>query len=98
MAKPVVSPIKSLVGQHPSAIVLNHAADPAWPRAVRFADVTDVGLDALAQAEPAVVGAGVAGIGVQLGDSDTDGQGQMKQMREKPGVVDVGSRRNGPKG
>src|SRR4051794_35446513 len=98
VAEPVLAPIESFVGQQPSAVVLNHAADPAQPRAVRFADLTNVGLDALVQAEPAVVGAVVAGIGVQLGDSGADSQGQMKRMREKPGVVDIGSRRNGAEG
>src|SRR3954468_11663485 len=89
VAEPVLAPIKSLVGQQPSAVVLNHAADPAQPRAVRFADLTNVGLDALVQAEPAVVGAVAAGIGVQLGDSGADGQGQVQQMPEEARVMDV---------
>src|SRR3982751_4948730 len=93
-AEPVLPPVQSLVGQQPGASVLDHAADPAQSRAVRCADLAGTGLDAVPEAEGAVVGAVVAGVGVQPADGSADDLGQVQQMREEPRVVDVGGRGN----
>src|SRR3954469_8926289 len=63
-AQPVLAAVQPLVGQQPRAIVLDHAADRAEPRAVRLAHLADERLDALARAEPAVGGAVVGSVGV----------------------------------
>ena len=88
----LLPPVQPLVGQQPRAIVLDHAADRAEPRAVRLAHLADAGLDAVLQAEPAVVGAVVGRVGVQPADGGADHLGQAQQMREEPRVVDVGGR------
>src|SRR5215213_2171546 len=63
-AEPVLAPIQPLVGQQPGAIVFDHAADLAQSRAVRLANLADMGLDAVPSAEGTVVGAVVARVGV----------------------------------
>ena len=52
----------------------------------------DQRLDALAQAEPAIVGAVVAGIGEEARDPGADHQGEAQQFGEHPGVVDIRGR------
>ena len=65
------------------------------PRAMAGADLADQRLDALAQAEPAVVRAVVAGIGEPAGAPDADQQGEAQQFGEHPGIVDIGGRGHG---
>src|SRR5215218_2082819 len=90
--QPVLAPVQSLVGQQPGATVLDDAADRAEPRAVRCTYPTNVGLDAVLAAERAIVGAVVAGIGVQPRDGGADDLSHAQKMREEPRVVDVGGR------
>ena len=59
------------------------------------ADLADQRLDGLAQAEPAVVRAVVAGIGEPAGAPDADQQGEAQQFGEHPGIVDIGGRGHG---
>src|SRR3954454_7788848 len=94
-AEPVLPPVQSLVGQQPCAIVLDHAADPAQSRAVRRADLADMGLDAVPEAEGAVLGAVVARVGVRPADGGADALGQVQKMPEEARVVDVGGRGDG---
>src|SRR4051794_30018038 len=63
-AQPVLPAIQPLVGQQPGAIVFDHAADLAQSRAVRLANLADMGLDAVPSAEGTVVGAVVGCVGV----------------------------------
>jgi hypothetical protein len=93
-AEPVLAPVQALVGQQPCATVLDNAADGAEPRTVRRAHLADARLDAVLQAEPAVVGAVVACIGVQPAEGGADDLRQTQEMREEPRVVDVGRRRD----
>src|SRR4051794_38623287 len=75
-AQPVVAAVQPLVGEQPGAVVLDDAADGAEPRSMRLPYLADEGLDALARAEPAVVGAVVGRVGVEPADRGADGQGQ----------------------
>src|SRR3954454_3424894 len=49
----------------------------------------NVRLDAVSQAEAAVLGTVVASVRIQPADGGAHGQSQMKKMREKPRVVDI---------
>jgi hypothetical protein len=55
----------------------------------------NVRLDAVSQAEAAVLGTVVASVRIQPADGGAHGQSQMKKMREKPRVVDIGGGGNG---
>jgi hypothetical protein len=70
--------------------VLDDAADPTQPRAMRCANLADMRLDAVSPAEVAVLGAVLARLGVQLGDRGADDLGQVQKMPEEAGVMDVG--------
>ena len=71
--------------------MLDDAADRAEPRAVWRAHLADAGLDAVLQAEePAVLGAVVSRVRLQPANGGADDLGQAQQMREEPGVVNVG--------
>jgi hypothetical protein len=87
-----VSSIEALVVEQPCVGVLDDRADDAESGAVPGTDLADQGLDALAQAEPAVVRTVIAGIGEKAGDPGADHQGETQQFREHLGVVDVGGR------
>ncbi len=92
--QPVLSSIQALVRQQPCAPMLDNASDLAEPRAVGFADLADVRLDPVAQAEPAVVGAVVSRIRVEPADGGADDLGQAQQIRKELGVMHVGGRRD----
>jgi hypothetical protein len=87
-----VSSIEALVVEQPCVGVLDDGADAAEAGAVPGTDLADPGLDALAQAEPAIVRAVIAGIGEKTGDPGADHQSEAQQFGEHPGVVDVGGR------
>src|SRR3954451_9683651 len=55
----------------------------------------NVWLDAVWEAEAAVLGTVVASVRIQPADGGAHGQSQMKKMREKPRVVDIGGGGNG---
>src|SRR3954454_10462 len=74
-AESVLTPIQALVGQQPGAVVLDHVADRAQPRAVRLAYPADLGLDAVPQTHPAVLGAVITGVAEQSADTGAHGQG-----------------------
>ena len=61
-AEPVIAESQALVIEQPSVGILDDGTDNAEPGAVVGTDLADYGLDALAQTEPAVVGAVVPGI------------------------------------
>ena len=60
--------------------------------AVLGVDLANARLDALAQTEPAVVGAMVPGIGEQASDLGADHQSQAQQLGKHPGVMNVRGR------
>src|SRR3954451_13139500 len=96
--RPVVAAGKALVAEEPGVDVLHDGADGAEPAAVVHAFVPDYGSDALAQAEPAVIGAVIAGIGHETGDRDASDQGKAQQFREHGRVVYVRGRGHRAKG
>src|SRR3712207_496097 len=65
---PVLPPVQPFAGRQPGVAVLDDAADLAEPGAVGLADLADVRLDPVAQAEPAVVRAVVARVRVEPAD------------------------------
>ena len=80
-----MSSIEALVVEQPCVGVLDDRADDAESGAVPGTDLADQGLDALAQAEPAVVRTVIAGIGEKAGDPGA--QGETQQFREHVCVV-----------
>src|SRR5919107_2614628 len=92
--QPILAAVESLVGQQPCAIVLDHAADRAEPRAMRLAYLADAGLDAVPQAEIAVLGTVISRVGEQLADGRADHLSQAQEMEKEPRIVDVGGRGN----
>ena len=65
----VVAAVKALVVEEPGVDILHDGADGAEPGAMIGPFMPDHGPDALTQAEPAVIGAVVAGIGEKGGRS-----------------------------
>ena len=59
-----------------------------------LAELADVRLNPVAQAEPAIVGTVVACVGVEPADGGADDLGQAQQVREEHGVMDIGGRRH----
>src|SRR5690349_19021437 len=72
----VVAAIEAFVVEEPGVGILHDGADGSEAGAMFGPFMPDHGLDALAQAEPAVVGAVVAGISQEAGDRGADDQGE----------------------
>lgn len=87
-----MSSIEALVVEQPCVGILDDGADDAEAGTMVRTDLPDQGLDALAQAKPAVVRTVVAGIGEKARDPDADHQGEAQQFGEHPGIMDVGGR------
>ena len=87
-----MSSIEALVVEQPCVGVFDDGADDAESGAMPGTDFPDQRLDALAQAEPAVVRAIIAGIGEKAGDPGADHQGEAQQFGEHSGVVDIRGR------
>ena len=85
-----MSSIEALVVEQPCVGVFDDGADDAESGAMPGTDFPDQRLDALAQAEPAVVHAVVAGIGEEA--RDPGAQGEAQQFGEHSGVVDIRGR------
>lgn len=77
--QPVMAAIQAFVGEQSSIGVLNDTADWAEAGAVRLADLADDRLDAVTQAEPAVVGAVASDVGVEAGDAGADHHGNRSR-------------------
>ena len=75
--------------------MLDDAADSAQTRAECFANLADMGLNAVVPAEVAVLGTVIARIGIKPGDGGAGDLGQRQQMPEEVRVVDVGGRGDG---
>ncbi|TWA53578.1 hypothetical protein FBZ84_1324 [Azospirillum baldaniorum] len=85
---------KRLFASSHAQTMLDDASDLAERRAVGLADLADVRLDPVVQAEPAVVGTVVSRVRVEPADGGADDLGQAQQIRKEPGIMHVGGRRD----
>jgi hypothetical protein len=93
----VVSSIQAFVVEQPSIDILHDGADGSEPGAVLNAFVPDHGPDALAQAEPTVIGAVVAGIpcpGSGCAAAARGGRRGERSWRRPPGPTTRARRSN----
>ena len=93
-AEPVVTPIEARWPRTMASSCSPTLRTLPSPEPVCFANLADIGLDAVLQAEVAVLGAIIARVGVQLGDGGADDLGQVQKMPEQARVMDVGGRGN----
>ena len=93
--QPILAPIEALVIEEPCICMFDHGPDHAETGTMGRTNLADVGRNAIAQAEGAVVGTVVPRIGIQPPDNSADRLGQTHQIGKHHGVVDVGGRRQG---